>query len=126
MTFSERSVEQDSRRRAAPAAFAVQQFLLARRAPAPAAGRAVLAHHAVAGDDQRKAVRATGAADRARGLGCADRARNLAVAARFARGNPGQRTPHAPLERGGGDIQRWQRLATIAFSIELARDPRDG
>src|SRR5581483_1672032 len=122
MTFSGCRLERNSTR---SIAFPLQQPLLARCTPAPAAGRAVFAHHAMTGHDQRETIGAAGAADRTRGFWCTDRARYLAVAARFAGRNPCQRVPHAPLECGRRDVERRQRLRAIIPAFELARDARD-
>src|SRR6185312_17177701 len=80
------------------ASFAFQQLLLARDAPAPAAGRAIGAHHAMAWHDEREFVAAAGVTDGARGPGFADRAGDVGVAAGFARGDARQFLPYAPLE----------------------------
>src|SRR6185437_998991 len=87
---------------------AFQKRLLARDAPAPSTGAAVGAHHAMARHDEGELVAAAGVADGARGLGFADRARDVGVTARFTRGDARQCLPHAPLERGRGDVDGWK------------------
>src|SRR5690348_4774810 len=123
MTFLLRRVEWNSTH---GFAFALEQLLFARRAPAPAAGRAVFADDAVARHDQRQLVGTARATDRARGIRRADHPRDLAVAARLAGGDAGQGIPNPPLERRSGDVQRRQpRLSGVFAFAELRGDALD-
>src|SRR3989338_1372760 len=83
-----------------------EQGALAGQAQAVAAERAASAHHAVAGDDERHRVRATGGADGAGGPRLADGPGDFAVGARLAVGDAAQLFPDADLEGGAADIER--------------------
>src|SRR3990170_3135554 len=83
-----------------------EQGTLAGQAQAVAAERAASAHHAVAGDDERHRVRATGGADGAGGLGLADGPGDFAVGARLAVGDAAKLFPDADLKSGAADVER--------------------
>src|SRR3989338_6322074 len=90
-----------------------EQGTLARQAQAVAPERAASAHHAVAGDDERHRVRATGGADGAGGLGLADGPGDFAVGARLAVGDAAELFPDADLKSGAADIERQEELRRI-------------
>ena len=74
-------------------------------APAIAGEVAVGAHHAMAGNRDRKRVGAAGLRDRAHSFRLTDRARNLLVGRRLAGRDGAQSHPHLLLERGAADVE---------------------
>ena len=85
---------------------------------AQAAGR----DYAMAGNHQRKIIRAAGLADGARRA--AQRAREIAIGPGFAAGNRGDLVPHAALEGGADLLQR--QLETVAGIGDIFFDLRAG
>src|SRR5258708_24433249 len=101
-----------------------QNLLLPLGAPAVAAGFAVAAHDAVAGDDEGGAVVGAGIGHRAYGFGLSDRLGDLAVAGGLAIGDLVERAPDFPLERGRLEIERQRQIRPLAGDVlEDGGDP---
>src|SRR4029079_5859174 len=97
--------------------FQLQQALLAPQAAAVADRRAVLADDAVAGDPDRDAVHAVGAADGAYRLGGVDGVRDVGVGAHLAVRDRQQRLPDPLLERRSGSMERERE--DLPLSVEI-------
>src|SRR5205085_6717507 len=106
------------------APFTLEERGLARRPPAVPAERAVGAHDAVAGDEQRDAIaraRPRHRSDRAR---AADLGGDGGVRSRAAVRDLLQRLPDPPLKGGGGDVDG--KLQRKTATLEMVDDLRGG
>src|SRR5437764_672619 len=101
-------------------AFLGEDGALAGDAPAVAAGIAILAHHAVAGDGKGDGIAAARLRDGTGGGRLADHPGDLTVRARAAVRDRAQGFPDAPLEGRRLDIERQVEVRLLPF--EMADD----